>query len=109
MLLKWGMVVIIDEWLMVVEYIFVVGNFNVIFCEWGICIFDGYYICNCFDLLVLFVLCFFMYLFIMIDFSYGIGKFEYVFFMVMVAIVVGIDFLMIEVYFNLVKVMFDGF
>lgn len=54
-MLKCGLVVIIEEFLMVVEYIFSYGNFNVVLCEWGICSFDSY-ICNVLDLSVVVVL-----------------------------------------------------
>lgn len=45
------MVVMLEEWLMVVEYILVGGNKSVVLCEWGICIFVDY-IWNMFDLFV---------------------------------------------------------
>lgn len=67
------MLVIIEEWLMVAEYILVVGNLNVIFCECGVRIFDCQYVCNILDLFVILVLRLLIYLLIMIDFSYGIG------------------------------------
>lgn len=46
---------------------------------------------------------------VVIDFSYGMGYFVFVLDMCIVVIVVGVDGLIVEVYFDLEVVMSDGY
>lgn len=91
---------------MVVEYIFSYGNFNVVLCERGICSFDSY-ICNVLDLGVVVVLKQLIYLLVIVDFFYVVGRRELVVFLVKVVVVCGVDGLMIECYFILEKLVLD--
>lgn len=92
---------------MLVEYIMVGGNENVVFCERGIRIFE-IYIRNILDLSVILVVKKFSYLLVIVDLSYVVGKLWMVDFLFKVVIVVGVDGLIIEVYNDLVYVFCDG-
>lgn len=89
-----------------VEYILSGGNENVIFCERGIRIFE-IFIRFILDILVVLVVKEFLYLLIIVDFLYLVGRREFVIFLVKVVYVVGVDGIMVEVYFELDKVFLD--
>lgn len=107
-MLKRGLSVIINEFLLLVEYIIVYGNREVIFCERGIRIFE-IMIRNILDINVIVMIKELLYFLIIVDVSYGIGKRSLVEFVILVGIFVGVNGVMVEVYENLDCVLFDGF
>jgi 3-deoxy-7-phosphoheptulonate synthase len=107
-LFKPEMAAIIEDWLMVAEYILAAGNPNVILCERGIRTFDRQYTRNNLDLSVVPVLRKLTHLPIMIDPSHGVGWSEFVPSMAMAAIAAGTDSLMIEVHPNPANALSDG-
>lgn len=100
------MVVIIEEFINVVEYIMFCGNGNIIFCECGICIYECV-ICNILDILVVLILKKEMYLLVVVDVMYLIGCKDLLLLCVKVVIVIGVDVVMVEVYSDLVVVLLD--
>ena len=96
-MLKRGMSVLIEEWLMAAEYIMAQGNPNVILCERGIRTFETY-TRNTLDLNAVPVVKKLSHLPIFIDPSHGAGKWYLVPAMSMAAIAAGADGLMIEVH-----------
>lgn len=105
--LKCGIFGIIDELLVFVEYIFSNGNEWIMLCECGICSYEKVY-CNIFDINVLVMLKEKIYLLVIVDFSYGIGFCCFVDKIVLVLVVVGVDGIIMEVYYELEKVFSDG-
>lgn len=96
----------IEEFINVVEYIMVKGNGNIILCEWGICMYERV-TCNMFDIFVVLILKKEIYLFVVVDVMYFIGWRDFFLLIVKVVMVIGVDVIMVEVYFDLVVVLFD--
>jgi 3-deoxy-7-phosphoheptulonate synthase len=98
-MLKRGMSVQIEEWLMAAEYIMAQGNPNVILCERGIRTFETI-TRNTFDLAAVPVVKRLSHLPVFADPSHGTGKWYLVPPMAMAAVAAGADGLMIEVHPN---------
>lgn len=98
-MLKRGMSVQIEEWLMAAEYIMAQGNPNVILCERGIRTFETY-TRNTFDLNAVPVIKKLSHLPIFADPSHGTGKWYLVPPMAMAAVAAGADGLIVEVHPN---------
>jgi 3-deoxy-7-phosphoheptulonate synthase len=106
-MLKRGMSVQYEEWLLLAEYILAQDNPNVIFCERGIRTFESY-TRNTFDLTAVPVIKKLSHLPIFADPSHGTGKWHLVPAMAMAAVAAGADGLMIEVHPNPDHAMSDG-
>jgi 3-deoxy-7-phosphoheptulonate synthase len=98
-MLKRGMSVQIEEWLMAAEYIMAQGNPNVILCERGIRTFETF-TRNTLDLNAVPVIKKLSHLPIFADPSHGTGKWYLVPAMALAAVAAGADGLMIEVHPN---------
>jgi 3-deoxy-7-phosphoheptulonate synthase len=98
-MLKRGMSVTIEEWLMAAEYIMAQGNPNVMLCERGIRTFETY-TRNTLDLNAVPVIKKLSHLPIFSDPSHGTGKWYLVPAMAMASVAAGADGLMIEVHPN---------
>ena len=98
-MLKRGMSVLIEEWLMAAEYIMAQGNPRVILCERGIRTFETY-TRNTFDVNAIPVVKRLSHLPIFGDPSHGAGKWHLVPAVSLAAIAAGADGLMIEVHPN---------
>ncbi len=106
-LLKRGMSMTIEEWLLAAEYILSGGNPNVILCERGIRTFETA-TRNTLDLSAIPVLREKTHLPIVIDPSHGTGKRDYVPPMAYAALAAGADGLLIEVHTEPDKALSDG-
>ncbi len=98
-MLKRGMSVTIEEWLMAAEYIMAQGNPNVMLCERGIRTFETY-TRNTLDLNAIPVIKRLSHLPVFADPSHGTGKWYLVPAMALAAVAAGADGLMIEVHPN---------
>jgi 3-deoxy-7-phosphoheptulonate synthase len=98
-MLKRGMSVLIEEWLMAAEYVMAQGNPRVIMCERGIRTFETY-TRNTLDLNAVPIIKKLSHLPIFVDPSHGTGKWYLVPAMAMASIAAGADGLMIEVHPN---------
>jgi 3-deoxy-7-phosphoheptulonate synthase len=106
-LLKRGMYMTIEEWLLAAEYILAGGNPNVILCERGIRTFETA-TRNTLDLSAIPVLREKTHLPIVIDPSHATGKRNYVSPMAYAALAAGADGLLIEVHPEPDKALSDG-
>ena len=105
--LKRGMSMTIDEWLMSAEYIMSEGNMNVILCERGIRTFERA-TRNTFDVLAVPVLKERTHLPVFVDPSHASGVWQYVTPMALAGLVAGADGIMIEVHYDPEKAVSDG-
>jgi 3-deoxy-7-phosphoheptulonate synthase len=96
-LLKRGMSMTIEEWLMAAEYILSAGNPNVILCERGIRTFETA-TRNTLDLSAVVVAKSLTHLPVVVDPSHGTGKRAYVVAMARAAVAAGADGLLVEVH-----------
>jgi len=106
-LLKRGMSMTIEEWLMSAEYIMSEGNQNVILCERGIRTFETAYR-NTLDLMAIPVLKEKTHLPVIVDPSHAAGLWQYVTPMALASIAAKTDGLMIEVHNNPEIAVSDG-
>lgn len=106
-LLKRGLAMTIEEWLMSAEYVLSQGNPNVILCERGIRTFETA-TRNTLDLSAVPVLRYKTHLPVVVDPSHGTGYWQYVATMGFGAIAVGADGLMIEVHPSPKTALSDG-
>lgn len=60
------------------------------------------------DIFVVLVVREFLYLFVIVDFLYVVGKWEMIEFLLLVLFVVEVDGIIVEVYYDLENVLFDG-
>jgi len=96
-LLKRGLAMRVDEWLLSAEYIMSGGNYNVILCERGIRTFETA-TRNTLDINIIPVLKERTHLPVVIDPSHATGKAKYVPSMALAAVAAGADGLIIEVH-----------
>jgi 3-deoxy-7-phosphoheptulonate synthase len=106
-LLKRGMSMKIDEWLMAGEYVMANGNPNLLFCERGIRTFETY-TRNTLDLAAVPIIKNETHLPIVIDPSQGCGRSDLVVAMCKGAVAMGADALLIEVHPNPAEALSDG-
>ncbi len=106
-MLKRGMSVTIEEWLMAAEYIMAQGNENVMLCERGIRTFETY-TRNTLDLAAVPVVQKMSHLPVFVDPSHAAGKRPYVAALALGGVAAGADGLMIEVHPNPDHAMSDG-
>jgi 3-deoxy-7-phosphoheptulonate synthase len=106
-LLKRGMAVTIEEWLLAAEYVMAGGNARVVLCERGIRTFETA-TRNTLDLSAVPVVKKLSHLPIVIDPSHGTGKADLVPAMALAAVAAGADGLMIEVHPNPDQALSDG-
>jgi 3-deoxy-7-phosphoheptulonate synthase len=106
-LLKRGMCMKIEEWLLAGEYVLANGNSNLLFCERGIRSFDNY-TRNVLDLAAIPILKGETHLPVVIDPSQGAGKASLVKALCKGAVAMGADALLIEVHPNPAEAWSDG-
>jgi 3-deoxy-7-phosphoheptulonate synthase len=106
-MLKRGMAVQYEEWLLLAEYILAQGNPNVMLCERGIRSFETY-TRNVFDLTAIPVVKHLSHLPIIADPSHGTGHWHLIPAMSRAAVAAGADGLMIEVHHDPSHAMSDG-
>ncbi|MEZ4521094.1 MAG: 3-deoxy-7-phosphoheptulonate synthase [Thermomicrobiales bacterium] len=106
-MLKRGMAVQYEEWLLLAEYIMAQGNPNVMLCERGIRGFETY-TRNIFDLTAVPVVKHLSHLPIIADPSHGTGHWHLIPAMSLAAVAAGADGLMIEVHHDPSHAMSDG-
>jgi 3-deoxy-7-phosphoheptulonate synthase len=106
-LLKRGMSMKIDEWLLAAEYVMSNGNPNLLFCERGIRTFETY-TRNTLDLSTIPIIKRESHLPIVIDPSQGSGRADLVMAMCKGAVAMGADALLIEVHPNPAEALSDG-
>ncbi len=106
-LLKRGMSMRIEEWLLAGEYVLAHGNPGLLFCERGVRTFENY-TRNTLDLSVIPILKRETHLPMVVDPSQGTGKSELVIAMCKGAIAMGADALLIEVHPNPAEAWSDG-
>ena len=106
-MLKRGMSMLIEEWLLAAEYVLAQGNPNVIFCERGIRTFETQ-TRNTFDIGAVPVVQALSHLPIFVDPSHASGKRPYIPAMSLAGVAAGADGLMIEVHPNPDRALSDG-
>lgn len=106
-MLKRGMSMLIEEWLLAAEYVLAQNNPNVIFCERGIRTFETQ-TRNTFDIAAVPVVQKLSHLPIFVDPSHAAGKRPYVAPLALAGVAAGADGLMIEVHPNPDRALSDG-
>jgi 3-deoxy-7-phosphoheptulonate synthase len=106
-LLKRGLSMKIDEWLLAGEYVMANGNPNLLFCERGIRTFETY-TRNTLDLAAVPIIKNESHLPIVVDPSQGCGRSDLVIAMCKGAVAMGADALLVEVHPNPAEAMSDG-
>jgi 3-deoxy-7-phosphoheptulonate synthase len=106
-MLKRGMSMLIEEWLLAAEYVLAQSNPNVIFCERGILTFENQ-TRNTFDIAAVPVVQRLSHLPIFVDPSHAAGKRPFVSALSMAGVAAGADGLMLEVHPNPDQALSDG-